>query len=98
MRPMWGQDSRAPVTVGAGSINWSASVWLHRRNGSVSSEFVGNSAESEYDLATMVKDFCEIGSAGADSWYSSDSDSSFSDLSFLSDKISVSSFFLPISC
>ncbi|CAI9770517.1 unnamed protein product [Fraxinus pennsylvanica] len=87
---MWGQESRAPVAVGAGNFNLAASDWLHRRNGSIiGGEFAGNSAESEHDLATMVKDFCEIGSAGADSWYSSDSDSSFSDLAFLSDKISL---------
>ncbi|KAL2487790.1 hypothetical protein Fot_41082 [Forsythia ovata] len=66
-------------------MNWA----VNRRYVSGGGEFGGNSAESEHDLATMVKDFCEIGSTGADSWYSSDSDSSFSDLAFLSDNISL---------
>ncbi|KAL3650148.1 hypothetical protein CASFOL_006551 [Castilleja foliolosa] len=50
----------------------------------------GVSLESEYDLAMMVNDFLENGnnSCGADSRYSSDSDSSLSDLLHLSDKIS----------
>lgn len=46
------------------------------------------SHESEHDLAAMVSDFLENGSSGADSWCSSDSDSGFSDLLHLSDKIS----------
>ncbi|XVE99566.1 hypothetical protein REPUB_Repub03eG0210200 [Reevesia pubescens] len=50
----------------------------------------GFSHESELDLALMVRDFLEnnCGSAGADSWCSSDNDSGFSDLIHLSDKIS----------
>ncbi|KAL5734707.1 hypothetical protein ACOSP7_032568 [Xanthoceras sorbifolium] len=48
----------------------------------------GFSHESEHDLALMVTDFWENGSAGADSWCSSDSDSGFSDLAHLADKIS----------
>ncbi|CAO2817161.1 unnamed protein product [Amaranthus hypochondriacus] len=47
------------------------------------------SHESEHDLAVMVSDFLENnGSCGADSWCSSDSDSGFSDLHYLADKIS----------
>ncbi|EOY18144.1 Uncharacterized protein TCM_042759 isoform 2 [Theobroma cacao] len=50
----------------------------------------GLSHESEHDLALMVSDFLENngGSAGGDSWCSSDSESGFSDLLHLSDKIS----------
>ncbi|KAG6404448.1 hypothetical protein SASPL_136696 [Salvia splendens] len=49
----------------------------------------GVSHESEHDLALMVNDFLENGnSCGADSRYSSDSDSSLSDLLQLADKIS----------
>ncbi|PIN02490.1 hypothetical protein CDL12_24997 [Handroanthus impetiginosus] len=49
----------------------------------------GMSRESEHDLAMMVSDFLENGnSGGTDSRYSSDSDSSFSDLVQLADKIS----------
>ncbi|TYI30533.1 hypothetical protein ES332_A05G395000v1 [Gossypium tomentosum] len=50
----------------------------------------GFSHESEHDLALMVSDFLEnnAGSAGADSWCSSDSDSGFSDLIHVADKIS----------
>ncbi|KAL2925464.1 Uncharacterized protein RDABS01_028706 [Bienertia sinuspersici] len=47
------------------------------------------SHESEHDLALMVSDFLENnGSIDADSWCSSDSDSGFSDLHHLADKIS----------
>ena len=52
----------------------------------------GFSHESEHDLALMVSDFLENGSAGTDSLCSSDSDSGFSDLAHLADKISVISF------
>ncbi|XP_059628123.1 uncharacterized protein LOC132270923 [Cornus florida] len=48
----------------------------------------GFSHESEHDLAVMVSDFLENGSGGADSRYSSDSDSGFCDLAHLADKIS----------
>ena len=47
------------------------------------------SHDSEHDLAAMVSDFLENGSGGADTWCSSDSDSGFSDLVHLADKISV---------
>ncbi|GAB2299856.1 hypothetical protein Dimus_033908 [Dionaea muscipula] len=46
------------------------------------------SHESDHDLAVLVRDFLESGSSGADSWCSSDSDSGFSDLHHLADKIS----------
>ncbi|KAK9683299.1 hypothetical protein RND81_10G130000 [Saponaria officinalis] len=48
------------------------------------------SNESERDLGVMVSDFLENGSGGGggDSWCSSDSDSGFSDLQLLADKIS----------
>lgn len=52
----------------------------------------GFSHESENDLAAMVRDFVENGSAGTDSGWSTDSDSSFCELAHLSDKISVSIF------
>ncbi|KAL8463105.1 hypothetical protein ACS0TY_033939 [Phlomoides rotata] len=49
----------------------------------------GVSHESEHDLAVMVNDFWENGNSGSvDSRYSSDSDSSLSDLVQLADKIS----------
>ncbi|KAG8390861.1 hypothetical protein BUALT_Bualt01G0127700 [Buddleja alternifolia] len=48
----------------------------------------GMSHESEHDLAIMVSDFLENGSScGTDSRYSSDSDTSLSDLAHLADKI-----------
>ncbi|PON44734.1 hypothetical protein PanWU01x14_264230 [Parasponia andersonii] len=47
----------------------------------------GFSHESEHDLALMVSDFLENGSGGADSWCSSDSESTLSDLSHLAEKI-----------
>nr|GMD57589.1 Signal transduction histidine-protein kinase [Ipomoea batatas]GME16508.1 Signal transduction histidine-protein kinase [Ipomoea batatas] len=46
------------------------------------------SHESDSDLAAMVRDFLESGSIGTDSRSSSDSDSSFSDLPHLADKLS----------
>ncbi|XWS65994.1 hypothetical protein CRYUN_Cryun05aG0162000 [Craigia yunnanensis] len=48
------------------------------------------SHESEHDLALMVSDFLENngGSAGGDSWCSSEGESGFSDLIHLADKIS----------
>lgn len=64
----------------------------------------GFSHESEHDLALMVSDFLENGSVGAESWCSSDSDSGFSDLPFLAEKISVffsthlRKFILPALC
>ncbi|XVF75339.1 hypothetical protein PTKIN_Ptkin13bG0180100 [Pterospermum kingtungense] len=62
-------------------------------NNSSSNTLWGFSHESEHDLALMVSDFLENnggGSAGADSWCSSDSESGFSDLIHLADKISFS--------
>ncbi|XP_010264758.1 PREDICTED: uncharacterized protein LOC104602674, partial [Nelumbo nucifera] len=49
----------------------------------------GFSHESEHDLAVMVTDFLENGSSGADSRCSSDSDSGFSDLAHLAERISL---------
>jgi len=54
----------------------------------------GFSHESENDLAAMVRDFLENGSAGTDSGCSTDSDSSFCELAHLADKISVSIFII----
>lgn len=54
-------------------------------NGGLSHNF---SHESEHDLAAMVSDFLENGSGGAENWCSSDSESGFSDLLHLADKIS----------
>lgn len=54
----------------------------------------GLSHESEHDLALMVSDFLENGSCGAESWCSSDSESSLSDLSHLAEKIPVSSLLI----
>ncbi|OVA05927.1 Protein of unknown function DUF506 [Macleaya cordata] len=48
----------------------------------------GFSRESEHDLAVMVSDFLENGSSGPDSRCSSDSESGFSELNHLADKIS----------
>lgn len=47
----------------------------------------GFSHESEHDLAIMVSDFLENGSSGAESWYSSDSESGFSDLHHLAERV-----------
>lgn len=60
-------------------------VWV--RAGGVGQIGGGFSNESEHDLAIMVSDFLENGSSGAESWYSSDSDSGFSDLARLAEKI-----------
>lgn len=52
-----------------------------------------SSHDGERDLGLMVTDFLETGGgggSGGDSWCSSDSDSGFPDLSYLSDKIQVS--------
>lgn len=62
----------------------SGELWLKGQIGG------GLSHESEHDLASMVSDFLENGSSGADSWCSSDSDSGLSDLSLLAEKIPVS--------
>ncbi|KAK6933176.1 Protein of unknown function PDDEXK-like [Dillenia turbinata] len=64
----------------------SSDVWI-RRNGEAAGSG-GFSHESEHDLAVMVSDFLENGSVDADSWCSSDSDSGFSDLALLAEKIS----------
>ncbi|KAK4351548.1 hypothetical protein RND71_030861 [Anisodus tanguticus] len=81
-------ERRAPVAVGsAAAVNW-----LNRADGVVGSGGGGcYSYESEPDLAAMVSDFLESSSAGggADSRYSSDNDSGYSDLALLADRISV---------
>ena len=81
-------SSQAPVAIG---MNLLANNWLQRFGSG--GEFSSRSDGSELDLAVMVSDFFEIGSAGADSWCSSDSDSGLSDLAYLTDRISVSSVF-----
>lgn len=58
--------------------------------GKLAGKIGGFSRESEHDLAVMVSDFLENGSSGPDSRCSSDSESGFSDLNHLADKISVS--------
>nr|DAD26426.1 TPA_asm: hypothetical protein HUJ06_027894 [Nelumbo nucifera] len=79
-----GKDCRAYVAAG--------NLWL-RLVGSGGAPLVGKvdafSHESEHDLGLMVSDFLENGSSGADSRCSSDSDSSFSDIAHLADKISL---------
>ncbi|KAL1542204.1 hypothetical protein AAHA92_26331 [Salvia divinorum] len=78
------------MVVGAGTNcgvyrSSSDELWTRRASGGGG----GVSHESEHDLAMMVNDFLENGnSCGADSRYSSDSDSSLSDLLQLADKIS----------
>lgn len=53
----------------------------------------GFSSESEHDLAMMVSEFLENGSGSTDSRCSSDSESGFSDLALLCDKVSVSLYY-----
>lgn len=76
---------------GGGELFWTAGNWLNR-TGSVGG---GYSHESEPDLAAMVSDFLESSSVGAESRYSSDNDSGFSDLALLADRISVSILLFP---
>ncbi|OAY72175.1 uncharacterized protein LOC109709490 [Ananas comosus] len=77
----WGLDSRGGAAAAAG-------IAVARGGGEGRGELVGGfSHESEHDLAMMVRDFVENGSSGADSRYSSDSDSGFSDLGHLAEKI-----------
>ena len=67
--------------------------WWLMKGGGGGGQIVGGglslSQESEHDLALMVSDFLENGSGGTESWCSSDSDSTLSDLSLLADKIPV---------
>ncbi|MCD7449781.1 hypothetical protein HAX54_001518 [Datura stramonium] len=80
---MRSHESRAPVAVERGG----GGNWLNRGDG------VGSggcySHESEPDLAAMVSDFLETSSTGAESRCSSDSDSGYSDLALLADRISL---------
>ncbi|KAK6137990.1 hypothetical protein DH2020_028271 [Rehmannia glutinosa] len=82
--------SAAPVAIGGGGMNLLAGNWLHRHGSS--GEFSCRSTASEHDLAAMVSDFLEIGSAGADSWCSSDSDSGFSDLAYRAERIAFNKY------
>ncbi|KAE8712092.1 ribosomal RNA large subunit methyltransferase N [Hibiscus syriacus] len=68
----------------------SAGDHQNKKGNSNNNSLWGFNNESEHDLALMVSDFLENngGSAGADSWCSSDTDSGLSDLISLSDKIS----------
>lgn len=78
------------MAIGGGEMSVLANNWLRRSGSAVGGEFSSRSTGSEHDLAVLVSDFVEIGSAGAESWCSSDSDSGFSDLAYLADRISVS--------
>ncbi|KAJ0962439.1 hypothetical protein J5N97_030267 [Dioscorea zingiberensis] len=68
-------------------------LWVRVAGAEVGGEFVGQiggfSHESEHDLAMMVSDFLENESGGAESRYSSDSDSGYSDLGQLADTVLV---------
>lgn len=68
-------------------------MWA-RLNGGEGRDVIGQSGgfshESEHDLAVMVCDFLENGSGSAESRYSSDSDSRFSELAHLAEKVLVS--------
>ncbi|KAJ0979510.1 hypothetical protein J5N97_014984 [Dioscorea zingiberensis] len=80
-----GGDGDCRVCVSAGDL------WVRVASGDGGGEFVGQvggfSHESEHDLAVMVSDFLENGSGGAESRYSSDSDSGFSDLGHLAERV-----------
>lgn len=89
---MGGKAYRSPVVIGGGGFDLLDNMRLH--GGDVGGDFCCRSAGSEHDLAAMVNDFIEFGSTGAESWCSSDTDSGFSDLAFLAEKISVSRFSL----
>lgn len=80
---------RSPVVVDGGSGGGGGN-WLNRGDGVDSDGCYSH--ESEPDLAAMVSDFLESNSAGAESRYSSDNDSGYSDLALLADRISVSIF------
>ncbi|XP_016496161.2 uncharacterized protein LOC107815159 [Nicotiana tabacum] len=89
---MSSHERRGPVAVvgsgggGGGELYWTAGNWLNRTG---SGGGGGYSHESEPDLAAMVSDFLESSSVGAESRYSSDNDSGFSDLALLADRISL---------
>ncbi|XP_055832654.1 uncharacterized protein LOC129901484 [Solanum dulcamara] len=82
---MKSHERRSPVVVDGGGGG--GGNWLNRGDG------VGSdgcySHESEPDLAAMVSDFLESNSSGAESRYSSDNDSGYSDLALLADRISL---------
>lgn len=78
---MRSHERRAPVVVDGGGN------WFNRGEG-VASGGCCYSHDSEPDLAAMVSEFLESSSsAGAESRYSSDNDSGFSDLALLADRI-----------
>ncbi|KAJ8505779.1 hypothetical protein OPV22_006665 [Ensete ventricosum] len=68
-----------------------ADMWASRLNGGEGRDVIcqsgGFSHESEHDLAVMVSDFLENGSGSAESRHSSDSDSRFSELAHLAEKV-----------
>ncbi|RRT73808.1 hypothetical protein B296_00013526 [Ensete ventricosum] len=70
-----------------------ADMWASRLNGGEGRDVIcqsgGFSHESEHDLAVMVSDFLENGSGSAESRHSSDSDSRFSELAHLAEKVLV---------
>eukprot|EP00262_Sarcandra_glabra_P021008 TRINITY_DN859_c0_g1_i1.p1 TRINITY_DN859_c0_g1~~TRINITY_DN859_c0_g1_i1.p1 ORF type:complete len:341 (-),score=43.29 TRINITY_DN859_c0_g1_i1:499-1521(-) len=79
-------------TLGFGSRAAGGDLWVRLSGSGGSSghcvgQIGGFSHESEHDLAVMVSDFMENGSTGADSRCSSDSESGFSDLPHLAEKI-----------
>lgn len=91
-----GGDGDCRICLSAGDL------WVRVAGADGGGEFVGQvggfSHESEHDLAVMVSDFLENGSGGAESRYSSDSDSGFSDLGHLAERVLVSSQFLAGIC
>ncbi|XP_073271436.1 uncharacterized protein [Primulina huaijiensis] len=80
---MRGKANRSPVVIGGRGFDLLGNI-----RGDVGGELRCRSTGSEHDLAAMVTDFIEIGSTGAESWCSSDTDSGLSDLAFLAEKIS----------
>ncbi|GAA0172355.1 hypothetical protein LIER_43925 [Lithospermum erythrorhizon] len=96
---MWGKESGAPVAVEGGRLTWVGNNLLD--NFGIGGDGGGYSNESDHDLAAMVSEFLEVGSAEVSeslSYSSSDSDSCFSDLAFLANEISVSFVELSIFC
>lgn len=96
----WGLDPRAPGGPPGGrncggegdfricAANGGQRVRLNWGEGrEFGGQIGGFSHESEHDLATMVSDFLENESSGAESRCSSDSDSGFPDLNHLAEKV-----------
>ncbi|KAM0948286.1 hypothetical protein DsansV1_C07g0076691 [Dioscorea sansibarensis] len=82
-----GGDGDCRICAAAGDL------WVRVAGAEGGGEFVGQigefSHESEHDLAMMVSDFLENGSGGAESRYSSDSDSGYTDLGQLAETVSL---------